>query len=109
MRLQGQGNLLVDLYHYEKVGSHHEFGIHVANGGADGWFSFRNNGELRANGTLFAAGAAYQTDGNINGGIWGGYLSNYLNHNLCGMFAWVMWKVSLPGEAPAIRIARVMS
>ncbi|MGP1203177.1 phage tail protein [Serratia sp. CY40304] len=81
MRLQGQGNLLVDLYHYEKVGSHHEFGIHVANGGADGWFSFRNNGELRANGTLFAAGAAYQTDGNINGGIWGGYLSNYLNHN----------------------------
>ncbi|EMB2349901.1 phage tail protein [Serratia ureilytica] len=81
MRLQGQGNLLVDLYHYEKVGSHHEFGIHVANGGTDGWFSFRNNGELRANGTLFAAGAAYQTDGNINGGIWGGYLSNYLNHN----------------------------
>lgn len=81
MRLQGQGNLLVDLYHYEKVGSHHEFGIHVANGGADGWFSFRNNGELRASGTLFAAGAAYQTDGNINGGIWGGYLSNYLNHN----------------------------
>lgn len=81
VRLQGQGNLLVDLYHYEKVGSHHEFGIHVANGGADGWFSFRNNGELRANGTLFAAGAAYQTDGNINGGIWGGYLSNYLNHN----------------------------
>ncbi|ASM05264.1 hypothetical protein BVG88_00925 [Serratia marcescens] len=55
--------------------------MHVANGGADGWFSFRNNGELRANGTLFAAGAAYQTDGNINGGIWGGYLSNYLNHN----------------------------
>ncbi|MEL5309728.1 phage tail protein [Serratia nevei] len=81
MRLQGQGNLLVDLYHYEKVGSHHEFGIHVANGGADGWFSFRNNGELRANGTLFAAGAAYQTDGNINGSIWGGYLSNYLNQN----------------------------
>ncbi|MGP2962653.1 phage tail protein [Serratia ureilytica] len=78
IRLQGQGNLLTDLYHYEKTGSFHEFGIHVANGGGDGWFSFRNNGELRANSTLFAAGAAYQTDGNINGSIWGGYLSNWI-------------------------------
>ncbi|KKZ17808.1 tail fiber protein [Serratia marcescens] len=81
VRLQGQGNLISDIYHYEKVGSYHELGIHVANGGADGWFTFRNNGELRANGTLFAAGAAYQTNGDINGSIWGGYLSNYLNHN----------------------------
>lgn len=78
IRLQGQGDLLTDLYHYEKTGSFHEFGIHVANGGGDGWFSFRNNGEFRANSTLFAAGAAYQTDGNINGSIWGGYLSNWI-------------------------------
>ncbi|MFS7243398.1 MULTISPECIES: phage tail protein [Serratia] len=81
LRLQGQGDLCSDLYHSEKIGSYHEFGIHVANGGADGWFTFRNNGEFRANGTIFASGAAYQTNGDINGSIWGGYLSNYLNQN----------------------------
>ncbi|WP_240775897.1 phage tail protein [Serratia proteamaculans] len=80
-RLQGQGDLCSDIYHGEKVGSYHEMGIHVANGGADGWFTFRNNGEFRANGTVFASGAAYQTNGDINGSIWGGYLSNYLNQN----------------------------
>lgn len=81
LRLQGQGNLAADIYHYEKVGSHHEMGIHVANGGADGWFTFRNNGEFRANSSIFASGAAFQTDGNLNGSIWGGYLNNYLDRN----------------------------
>jgi hypothetical protein len=37
--------------------------------------------ECRAGETLFAGSSAYQTDGNINGSIWGGYLSNYLNQN----------------------------
>ncbi|MNG74153.1 Phage tail fiber repeat protein [compost metagenome] len=81
LRLQGQGNLFTDIYHYEKFGSYHEFGIHVANGGTDGWFNFRNNGEFRANGAIFASGATLNTDGNINGSIWGGFLSNYLNQN----------------------------
>jgi hypothetical protein len=80
-RLQGQGDLCSDIYHYEKVGSYHELGIHVANGGADGWFAFRNNGEFHANATVFAAGAALQTDGNLNGSIWGGYLNNYLDRS----------------------------
>ncbi|KFB87012.1 tail fiber protein [Serratia grimesii] len=80
-RIQGQGDLLSDIYHYEKVGSYHELGIHVANGGADGWFTFRNNGEFRANASVFAAGAALQTDGNINGSIWDGYLNNYLDRS----------------------------
>nr|WP_315290051.1 phage tail protein [Serratia proteamaculans] len=81
LRLQGQGDLCSDLYHSEKIGSYHELGIHVANGGADGWFTFRNNGEFRANSAVFAAGAALQTDGNLNGSIWGGYLNNYLDRN----------------------------
>lgn len=80
-RLQGQGDLSADIYHYEKVGSYHELGLHVANGGADGWFAFRNNGEFRANGAIFASGAILQTDGNLNGSVWGGYLSNYLDRN----------------------------
>ena len=81
LRLQGQGNLFTDIYHYEKFGSHHEFGIHVANGGADGWFTFRNTGEFRANGAIFASGAVLQTDGNLNGSIWEGHLNNYLDRN----------------------------
>ncbi|CAI1722971.1 Phage tail fibre repeat [Serratia proteamaculans] len=81
LRLQGQGDLSADIYHYEKVGSYHEMGIHVANGGANGWFTFRNNGEFRANSAVFAAGAALQTDGNLNGSIWDGYLNNYLDRN----------------------------
>ncbi|MDW5501377.1 phage tail protein [Pseudomonas lundensis] len=38
-------------------------------------------GECRAGDTLFSGGAAYQTDGNINGSIWDGYLNVYLNQN----------------------------
>ncbi|AGP46800.1 MULTISPECIES: phage tail protein [Enterobacterales] len=81
LRLQGMGNLFTDIYHYEKFGNYHEFGIHVANGGADGWFTFRNNGEFHANGAIFASGAVLQTDGNLNGSVWGGYLNNYLDRN----------------------------
>lgn len=81
LRLQGLGNLFTDIYHYEKFGNYHEFGIHVANGGADGWFTFRNNGEFHANGAIFASGAVLQTDGNLNGSVWGGYLNNYLDRN----------------------------
>ncbi|MEX3242410.1 phage tail protein [Serratia quinivorans] len=35
-------------------------------------------GECRAGDTLYAGGAAFQTDGNINGTVWGGYLSNWI-------------------------------
>jgi len=38
-------------------------------------------GECRAGNTLYAGTAAFQTNGDINGSIWGGYLSNYLNQN----------------------------
>jgi hypothetical protein len=38
-------------------------------------------GECRAGDTLYAGGAAFQTNGDINGSIWGGFLYNYLNQN----------------------------
>lgn len=38
-------------------------------------------GECRAGYALFAGNTAYQSDGNINGSFWGGYLSNFLNKN----------------------------
>ncbi|MDJ1652552.1 tail fiber domain-containing protein [Raoultella sp. Ech2A] len=51
VHLQGAGNLCADIYHYERIGQHHFMGVHVANGGADGWYEFRNNGNAYTNGT----------------------------------------------------------
>ncbi|WP_250601944.1 gp53-like domain-containing protein [Serratia marcescens] len=53
IRLMGAGDLFVDLYQHEHIGMHHFFGVHVSNGGADGWFEFRNDGSVRANGGFF--------------------------------------------------------
>ncbi|AYO37454.1 pyocin knob domain-containing protein [Serratia sp. P2ACOL2] len=85
MRIQGAGNLFVDIYQAERMGEYHFLGIHVANGGADGWYEFRNDGSFSAGGTVGAGGSnggkLYQ-DGNLSGSIWGGYLSNWLNQNI---------------------------
>lgn len=85
MRIQGAGNLFVDIYQAERMGEYHFLGIHVANGGADGWYEFRNDGSFYAGGTVGAGGGnggkLYQ-DGNLSGSIWGGYLSNWLNQNI---------------------------
>ncbi|MCD9953838.1 tail fiber domain-containing protein [Klebsiella variicola subsp. variicola] len=48
--LQGAGDLSADLYHYERIGQHHFLGLHVANGGAQGWYEFRNDGHAYTNG-----------------------------------------------------------
>lgn len=48
--LQGAGNLSADFYHYERIGQHHLLGLHVANGGAQGWYEFRNDGHAYTNG-----------------------------------------------------------
>lgn len=85
MRIRGGGDLFVDLYQRERVGQHHFFGIHVANGGADGWYEFRNDGSFNAGSTVGAGGAAgskLYSDGNISGSMWGDYLSNWLNRQL---------------------------
>lgn len=51
LRIQGNSDLFADLYHYERIGKHHFFGLHVANGGANGWYEFRNDGQAYTNGT----------------------------------------------------------
>ncbi|SQJ25111.1 Uncharacterised protein [Serratia rubidaea] len=50
MRLQGKDDLFADLYHYERIGQHHFMGLHVANGGTQGWYEFRNDGHAYTNG-----------------------------------------------------------
>ncbi|HGM5437134.1 TPA: tail fiber protein [Serratia marcescens] len=44
------------------------------------WRFDPNNKQFVAPGNLVAGGAVYQNDGNINGSIWGGYLSNWLSN-----------------------------
>ncbi|HIH5600364.1 TPA: phage tail protein [Serratia marcescens] len=84
LRIAGAGDLWVDLYQRERIGKNHYLGIRVANGGADGWYEFRNNGHFITNGAVSAggeSGGTLSTDGNVYGSIWGGYLSNWLNTN----------------------------
>lgn len=50
MHIQGISDLFADLYHYERIGKHHMLALHVANGGADGWYEFRNDGHAYTNG-----------------------------------------------------------
>lgn len=49
--LQGISDLSADFYHYERIGQHHFLGLHVANGGAQGWYEFRNDGQAYTNGS----------------------------------------------------------
>ncbi|BEM41662.1 hypothetical protein SME13J_02810 [Serratia marcescens] len=86
-RIFGAGDLFADIYHNERVGQNHFLGIHVANGGADGWFEFRNDGRFFASSNVYAGGdngSRLHTDGNIWGNIWGGYLRDWLNNNTYG-------------------------
>ncbi|QUY48886.1 tail fiber domain-containing protein [Serratia plymuthica] len=50
MHIQGAGDLFVNTYHYERIGHHHFMGLHVGNGGANGWYEFRNDGNAYTNG-----------------------------------------------------------
>ncbi|HDS6520458.1 TPA: tail fiber domain-containing protein [Klebsiella oxytoca] len=50
VHLQGASDLAADVYHQERIGQHHFLGLHVANGGAQGWYEFRNDGHAYTNG-----------------------------------------------------------
>ncbi|WP_241164145.1 phage tail protein [Serratia marcescens] len=52
------------------------------------WQFDPNNKQFVAPGNLVAGGAVYYNDGNINGSIWGGYLSNWLNNQINGRVDW---------------------
>lgn len=50
VHLQGAGDLFANIYHYERIGQNHFMGVHVGNGGANGWYEFRQDGKAFANG-----------------------------------------------------------
>lgn len=86
-RVSGRGSQFADTYFQEITGSYAYYGLHVTSGGADGWYQFRNNGDFHLGGGVIAGnnlgvgGAVYQTDGNLSGSAWGGYISDYLRNN----------------------------
>ncbi|MEJ4047223.1 tail fiber domain-containing protein [Erwinia sp. SLM-02] len=51
MHVQGAGNLFAEVYHYERIGKQHMLALHIANGGKEGWYEFRNDGNAYTNGT----------------------------------------------------------
>lgn len=71
-------------------------GLEIINSAYNGvpW-NVSDGGETWQNGNLHAGGAAYQTDGNISGQVWGGYLSGYLDRRFGGKAdaSWVNNKV----------------
>ncbi|HFD3888190.1 TPA: hypothetical protein ACF3R3_005275 [Serratia marcescens] len=96
IRINGAADLAGELYFLERVNQHHLIGFHVTGAGADKWFEFRSTGETILPGSVTSAGgalfggnvtvshdgrsASYQENGDVNGDIWGGYLSNWLNN-----------------------------
>ncbi|HGE8287201.1 TPA: pyocin knob domain-containing protein [Serratia marcescens] len=52
------------------------------------WRFDPNSKQLFAPGAFVAGSAVYQDDGNINGGAWGGYLSNWVNNLINGRVDW---------------------
>jgi hypothetical protein len=56
--IRGAGDLCAELYHYERIGQHHFMGLHVANGGAQGWYEFRNDGQAYTNGAWHSSSDA---------------------------------------------------
>ena len=58
LHLQGAGDLFVNLYHYERIGQHHFMGVHVGNGGANGFYEFRHDGHAYTNGSWHSSSDA---------------------------------------------------
>ncbi|NYA46057.1 tail fiber domain-containing protein [Serratia fonticola] len=58
MRIQGNNDLGADVYHIEHIGQYHAMALHVANGGAQGWYEFRNNGNAYTNGAWHSSSDA---------------------------------------------------
>ncbi|ECG5118637.1 hypothetical protein E0541_00920 [Salmonella enterica subsp. enterica serovar London] len=56
-------------------------GVHINNGydgGSD--YVFHKDGAFRSPGSVYAGSSRIATDGNINGSIWGGWLSTWANN-----------------------------
>lgn len=58
LHLQGAGDLFANLYHYERIGQHHFMGVHVGNGGANGFYEFRHDGHAYTNGSWHSSSDA---------------------------------------------------
>lgn len=56
--IKGSQDLYAGLSHFERIGQHHLMALHVANGGGDGWYEFRNKGNAYTNGAWHSSSDA---------------------------------------------------
>ncbi len=84
--LQGAGDQSAESHFLETVGVRTALRWRIRGGGLDAWPEFRNDGSLYLSGSWpvikTSTGTTYHPDGNIEGVLWGGYLSNWLNREL---------------------------
>ncbi len=84
--LQGAGDQSAESHFLETVGVRTALRWRIRGGGLDAWPEFRNDGSLYLAGSWpviqTSSGTTYHPDGNIEGSLWGGYLSNWLNKEL---------------------------
>lgn len=86
--LQGVGDQYGVIRFTEMVGVRAFVGLEVKGGASTAWYEFRNDGTLYSKGAAFGSNitvswggrtATYQENGDINGAVWGGTLSSYIN------------------------------
>lgn len=84
--LQGAGDQSAESHFLETVGVRTALRWRIRGGGLDAWPEFRNDGSLYLAGNWpviqTSSGATFHPDANIEGTLWGGYLSNWLNREL---------------------------
>jgi hypothetical protein len=84
--LQGVGEQSAESHFLETVGVRTALRWRIRGGGLDAWPEFRNDGSLYLAGNWpviqTSSGATFHPDANIEGTLWGGYLSNWLNREL---------------------------
>nr|WP_115160122.1 phage tail protein [Serratia fonticola] len=92
LRLKIADSQLAEFYYNETVGESAEVSLHNKYGSTDSYFSLRNDGLLHISGVNpqinFSGGTIFANDGNVNGSVWGGYLSNFIQKAVDGRVDW---------------------
>lgn len=87
--MQGVGDQYGIMRYTEVVGVRAFVGLEVKGGTSTAWFEFRNDGTFYSRGATFGSNitiswggrtAIYQENGDVNGVVWGGTLSSYINN-----------------------------
>ncbi|CAD5236148.1 tail protein [Klebsiella phage vB_KvM-Eowyn] len=79
IRFQANSNQYTDIFWYNTTGGPHT-AFYVKDGSTVSIFRMWATGGMTIPGNMGVGSAVYQTDGNLTGTAWGGFLSDYLNN-----------------------------